>query len=141
MEHTVQLYTGVAFVAIGFFYLFMKLATMQKVSGELAVAVLQLVAFLTVGAYFLLSYKTIPQSYTQLGIIFLVVAGLAIGIGNFFIFKAFGAGPVHIVSPIVGMAIVIPAVAGLLFLGEHATVRSGLGLALAVVSIYLLTSG
>ena len=70
---------------------------------------------------------------------FALGAGVALVIAVVFYFLALSEGPTSVVVPIYGMFIVGGAVLGLVFLHEPFTLRKGLGILLAAVSIYLIS--
>ncbi len=69
---------------------------------------------------------------------FALGSGVALVIAVVFYFLALSEGPASVVVPIYGMFIIGGAVLGLVFLHEPLTLRKGLGILLAVVSIYLI---
>jgi transporter family protein len=69
---------------------------------------------------------------------FALCAGVALVVAVVFYFLALSEGPTSIVVPIYGMFIVGGAVLGLVFLHEPFTLRKGLGIFLAAVSVYLI---
>jgi transporter family protein len=68
---------------------------------------------------------------------FALGTGVALVIAVVFYFLALSEGPVSVVVPIFGMFIVGGAVLGVLFLHEPLTLRKGIGILLAAVSIIL----
>ncbi len=69
---------------------------------------------------------------------FLLGTGVALVIAVVSYFLALSTGPASIVVPVFGMFIVGGAVLGLLFLHEPLTLRKGIGILLAIASIYLI---
>jgi transporter family protein len=69
---------------------------------------------------------------------FALGAGVALVVAVVFYFLALSEGPTSVVVPIYGMFIVGGAVLGLVFLHEPFTLRKGIGILLAAVSIYLI---
>ncbi|MDZ7688102.1 MAG: EamA family transporter [Halobacteriales archaeon] len=66
-------------------------------------------------------------------------AGVALAVGILAYYRALELGPVSVVVPIFGMFIVGSAVVGVVFLDESVTARKVVGVALAVVAVYLVT--
>lgn len=67
-------------------------------------------------------------------------AGIALAIAVTSLFKGLAAGPASVVVPIYWMFIIGGALLGILFLGEPVTIRKSVGLAVAVLGIYLVAS-
>ena len=76
--------------------------------------------------------------FTKPGALWAYAAGLALTVAVGSLFKGLSLGPASVVVPIYGMFILGGAVLGIVFLHEPLTVRRGLGLALAVVGVYLV---
>jgi len=70
--------------------------------------------------------------------LFALGTGVALVVAVVFYFLALSEGPASVVVPIYGMFIVGGAVLGLLFLHEPFTLRKGLGILLAAISVYLI---
>jgi drug/metabolite transporter (DMT)-like permease len=71
-----------------------------------------------------------------------VLAGVLIAIGDFFMFKAFSSGlPVSIAGPVIsGGAVVFAALGGIVFFGESITWTKGLGIGLAALAAILISA-
>jgi len=70
---------------------------------------------------------------------YVLAAGLFLGIGILALYRSLSLGPVSVVSPIFAMFLVFSSVVGFLLLGEPFTARKALGIAFAVVSVYLVS--
>lgn len=68
---------------------------------------------------------------------YLYAAGICLAVGILAYYRAIALGPVSIVVPIFGLFIVTSSAVGVLFLDEAFTVRKALGVALALVAVYL----
>lgn len=66
-------------------------------------------------------------------------AGIALTIAVASLFKALSLGPASVVVPVYGMFIVGGAILGFIFLHEPVTLKKVLGIALAVIGIFLIT--
>jgi transporter family protein len=66
--------------------------------------------------------------------------GLALTVAVVSLFRALSLGPASVVVPIYGMFIVGGAILGMVFLDEPPDLRKVLGIALAAVSIFLITT-
>jgi len=67
--------------------------------------------------------------------------GIALTIAVVLLFRALSLGPASVVVPIYGMVIVGGAFLGMVFLDEPPTLRRLAGIALAVVSVFLIAAG
>lgn len=47
---------------------------------------------------------------------------------------------VSVLGPVTALYIIVPAVLGVVLLGENITLRKGVGIAMAMIAIYLLAS-
>ncbi|MCT9094948.1 EamA family transporter [Haloarchaeobius sp. HME9146] len=72
---------------------------------------------------------------------FVYAAGACLGIGILAYYKALSQGPVSVVSPIFAMFLVTSSIVGILVLDEPASARKLAGIALAGVSVYLVSTG
>ena len=66
--------------------------------------------------------------------------GIALTVAVASLFRALSLGPASVVAPIYGMFIVGGAILGIVFLNEPPNMRKLLGIALAIVSIYLIAT-
>ena len=71
--------------------------------------------------------------------LYVYVAGVALAVGILAYYRALELGPVSVVVPIFGMFIVGSAAVGVAFLDESLTARKVVGVALAVVAVYLVS--
>ena len=70
---------------------------------------------------------------------YLYLAGLFLAVGILAYYRALSLGPVSVVTPVFGMFLVTSSIVGIAVLGEPLTPRKLLGVALAVVAVYLVT--
>ena len=66
-------------------------------------------------------------------------AGVFLAVGILAYYRALELGPVSVVVPVFGMFIVGSAAVGVVFLDESLTARKVVGVALAVVAVYLVS--
>jgi transporter family protein len=66
--------------------------------------------------------------------------GIALTVAVASLFRALSLGPASVVVPIYGMFIVGGAILGIVFLNEPPNMRKLLGIALAIISIYLIAT-
>jgi transporter family protein len=71
---------------------------------------------------------------------YVLTAGALLTVGILSYYRALALGPVSVVTPIFAMFLVGASAIGFVFLDEPFTVRKGAGIALAVVSVYLVSS-
>lgn len=136
----IALLTATAYAA---YNVFVKVAA-ADVEEVLGAVILQAVALLLGGALlvWLLITRDAPLAVTQRGVLFSVLAGLAVGAAEILSFYVFARGlSITVGLPlIIGGSVGIGAVLGVVFLGETLTATRAAGLALMVVAIGLLTA-
>jgi bacterial/archaeal transporter family protein len=66
--------------------------------------------------------------------------GISLAVAVTSLFRALSLGPASVVAPIYGMFIVGGAILGMVFLDEPPNLRKLLGIALAIISIYLIAT-
>jgi len=66
--------------------------------------------------------------------------GIALTVAVVSLFRALSLGPASVVAPIYGMFIVGGAILGMVFLHEAPNLRKLLGIALAIVSVFLIAT-
>lgn len=71
--------------------------------------------------------------------VYAYAAGVFLAVGILAYYRALELGPVSVVVPIFGMFIVGSAAVGVAFLDESLTARKVVGVALAVVAVYLVS--
>ncbi len=81
------------------------------------------------------AYATTPAA----GYVYVAGGFLAIGILAYY--AALEAGPVSVVVPIYGLFIVGSSAVGIAFLGEELTATRAIGIAVAILAIYLAATG
>lgn len=70
---------------------------------------------------------------------YMYAAGICLAVGILAYYRALAAGPVSVVVPIFGLFLVASSVLGIAFLDEALTFRKAVGIALAVVAVFLTT--
>ncbi|MFH1786420.1 MAG: EamA family transporter [archaeon] len=135
-----QIYAILSLVLLGAFYTSMKFALAAGINPQLAAVVLQFAALVSVGIYFIANRASIPLQYTQTSLTYAVLAGVFVGAANLVLYLALSSGPVSKISPITGMAVMIPAVVGILYFKEPASLKVMAGLLCAVAGILLLST-
>ncbi|MXR50125.1 EamA family transporter [Halovenus sp. WSH3] len=71
---------------------------------------------------------------------YMYAAGAFLAIAILAYYRALEAGPVSVVTPIFGTFLVLSSVVGIVALGESLSVRKGLGIVLAGVAIWLVST-
>lgn len=67
-------------------------------------------------------------------------AGVFLTVGILSYYRALALGPVSAVTPVFGLFLVVSSVVGVTLLDEPFTARKAVGIALAVVAVYLVTA-
>ncbi|MFZ2620635.1 MAG: hypothetical protein WAX89_07175 [Alphaproteobacteria bacterium] len=128
--------------SLGMGFVFHKLASphISQLLGAILVS-----GFAVCMGLLLFGFKGFPVSqltYSWLGIVLILLAGLGAFGMDYFTLSAFNAGvPTSIGGPIImGLSVVVPAAIGILFMGESFGLYKAMALAMVVVGITLLAS-
>ncbi|WP_129117026.1 EamA family transporter [Halegenticoccus tardaugens] len=78
-------------------------------------------------------YLTHPKSP------YIYAAGVCLAVGILAYYRALALGPVSVVAPIFGMFLAVSSLIGVAFLHESLTARKLLGIAFAVLAVYLVS--
>jgi transporter family protein len=116
-----------------------KLAT-RDLSSDAVAAVTNGMLALVALAVALAAGDSITRTLTHPDRVYVLAAGVCLSVGIIAYYRALKLGPVSVVVPIFGLFLVTSAIIGILFLDEGLTLRKGVGIALAVVAV-LLVSG
>ncbi len=68
-----------------------------------------------------------------------LAAGVFLGIGILALYRSLALGPVSVVTPIFAMFLAFSSLIGIVVLGESFTLRKGVGIAFAVLAVYLVS--
>ena len=131
-----------AAVLYGAHQIFTKMAA-DRISDGLGGFVVEGTAALTILAYlaWLRWFGTWNQTGSAAGVYYSVLTGICVGAGTIFFFLLFQkGGPLSSVPMILAGGAAIMAVAGILFFKEPATWPRLLGVALALLGLFLLRS-
>ena len=131
-------------VLYGFHNVCTKLAA-GKISDQLGGLVLEGTAAILILAYivFLRFQGDDPIHFTKEGLLFSMLAGASVAVGSILYFRIFrSGGDLSIAGPLVlvGGSLLMVTV-GIVGMGEKISWQNGLGLALGMASIYLLSTG
>ena len=135
-------YAVLAAVLYGLHQIFTKMAA-DRISDGLGGFVVEGTAALTILAYlaWLRWFGTWNQTGSAAGVYYSVLTGICVGAGTIFFFLLFQkGGPLSSVPMILAGGAAIMAVAGILFFKEPATWPRLLGVALALLGLFLLRS-
>jgi transporter family protein len=72
--------------------------------------------------------------------VYIYAAGLCLAVGILAYYRALAEGPVSVVVPIFGLFLVTSSVFGVAFLDETLTARKVVGVVLALVAVYLVST-
>ena len=98
------------------------------------------VASVILMAYFALSYKELSNKINESSIILALSLIILIAIANAFIFLAYvNGGPVSLVIPIINLATLISVGIAIVYFHEEVTIQIAAGIALGLISVFLLT--
>jgi drug/metabolite transporter (DMT)-like permease len=98
------------------------------------------VASIILMAYFALSYKELSNKMNESSIILALSLIILISIANAFIFLAYvNGGPVSLVIPIINLATLISVGIAIVYFHEEVTIQIAAGIALGLISVFLLT--
>lgn len=114
-----------------------KLATRDLPSTTVALVTNGMLALAAL-AVVLVTREDLAGALTHPDAKYMLAAGAFLSVGILAYYRALALGPVSVVVPIFGTFLVTSAAAGVLLLDEPLTARKVLGIALAVVAIYLV---
>lgn len=124
-------------VLLGIHYFLAKVISPHVATSVIALACC-IVCIPIIFAYiYFTNTPLIPDSKQYLGYAFLI--GIPAAIGILTLYMAIGRGPVSIVMPIYGLNAMVTVALGILILHEPLSPQRGIGVALAVVAIILLS--
>jgi transporter family protein len=121
----------------GFWAFLPKLAT-RYIDANSAM-VYQVLGGVLVGVGVLVAMKFKVQ-FNIPGFSYGIATGLLGFLGAFFYLLAVSKGPISLVAPISAVYPMIAILMGLIFLNEFVTAKQGVGIALSVVAIYLIST-
>jgi transporter family protein len=114
-----------------------KLATRDLPSTTVAFVTNGMLAVAALGIV-LLTGSDLGRALTHPDAKYMFVAGVLLSVGIIAYYRALALGPVSVVVPVFGLFLVTSAAAGVVLLDEPLTTRKVLGVALAVIAIYLV---
>ena len=141
MAATYLPYALLAMVAYAFVAPLMRVATTGSDAVPSDVAVVVSNGFLIAMAVAVLWYtdQEVAGHLTSPKMAYVLAAGFFLGVGILALYRSLALGPVSVVTPIYAMFLVFSSVIGFLVLGEAFTLRKGLGIAFAVLAVYLVS--
>ncbi|UCG95283.1 MAG: EamA family transporter [archaeon] len=100
-----------------------------------------LIAYMCAGAFTaVVWYFTPGKVITLTGVKYVALAAFFGMIGMIMMVSALKQGPVHIVSPIRSMALLVTVVLAIFILGEKLTLVKGIGIVFATIALILLST-
>lgn len=130
-------YALVALVAYTFVAPLTKLATRDLPSSTVALVTNGMLAVAALGVV-LATRGDLAGALTHPDAKYMYAAGAFLSVGILAYYRALSLGPVSVVVPVFGTFLVTSAAAGVVLLDEPLTARKVLGVALAVIAIYLV---
>jgi transporter family protein len=131
-----------AAVLYGMHQIFTRMAS-EQIGDGLGGFVVEASAALTILVYLAYLYVAGPwdQKASSVGVLYSVLTGLCVGVGTVFFFLLFQkGGPLSAVPMILAGGAAIMAVAGIFFFHESASAQRIVGIALAIIGLFLLRS-
>lgn len=115
---------------------------MGNLSPQLGITIRTAVALIILAAVSFPQWKLIPQAGSR-ALLYMVIGGgiVAGAVGMLFFYTAIKGAPLTRVMPIAFTSPLFGAVMGILFSGEPLTLKMGIGIALTIGGIILLTTG
>ena len=137
-------YLGWALVALVGYSVFTplaRIATRQVPSTVVALVANTILATSALAVVLYTNGTDIGQYLTGTPVVYMVSAGVFLTVGILAYYRALSLGPISVVTPIYGMFLVGSSVIGIVALGEPLSARKAVGIALAVVAVYLTATG
>ena len=114
----------------------------ENVNSDFATFLRTLVVIAALGAILYFSDQFQPlESLSQKSVIFIVLSGLATGASWVCYFRALKLGNASQVAPIDKLSVVLVAIIGAMFLGEHLSVSNWAGVGLITIGAILVALG
>ncbi|WP_380676175.1 EamA family transporter [Salinigranum sp. GCM10025319] len=133
------LWALVACISYSFVPPLVRVAT-REIPSDVAALMSNVVLVAVIFALVVHSGVNVTQYVRSASAVYLLAAGLFLGVGIVAYYRALELGPVTHVVPIFAMFIVGGSVLGVAFLGEDLSVRNVMGIVFGLVAIYLITS-
>lgn len=130
-------YALLALVAYTFVAPLTKLATRELPSSTVALVTNAILAIVALGVV-LATRGDLASALVHPDAKYMYAAGAFLAVGILAYYRALSLGPVSVVVPVFGTFLVTSAAAGVVVLDEPLTARKVLGVALAVVAVYLV---
>jgi len=131
----------VALVGYSIFTPLAQLATQQVPSTVVALVANTILATSALVVVLYTNGGDIGQYLTGTPLVYMLGAGAFLTVGILAYYRALSMGPISVVTPIYGMFLVGSSLIGVVVLGEPLSARKAAGIGLAVVAVYLTTTG
>ena len=112
---------------------------MQEIPADTVALVTNGMLVLAALGVVLATDQPLRSSLTGEHALYMYAAGICLAVGILAYYRALAAGPVSVVVPIFGLFLVASSVIGIAFLDEALTLRKAVGIALAIVAVFLTT--
>ncbi|MFB6308845.1 MAG: EamA family transporter [Haloarculaceae archaeon] len=113
-----------------------KLAT-AEIPSDVVLLISNSILVIVAAGIVLVSDVSVTPYLTEQRAVYAYGAGIALTVGIASYYRALAGGPVSVVVPIFGMFIATSSIIGIAFLDEPLTARKVVGIALAVLAVYL----
>lgn len=140
-EANYVLWALVALVGYSVFTPLAQVATREVPSTVVALVANTVLALSALGVVLYTNGGSFGRYLTGTPLLYMLGAGAFLTVGILAYYRALSAGPISVVTPIYGMFLVGSSIIGIVLLGESVSIRKAVGIALAVVAVYLTATG
>lgn len=134
-------YALLTFVFWGIFQFLLKVASKQDdYATMLFFALAAIISAGTIFAGYYIYNKELTEPIQLTPLILIGLAGITATLGNLFFNQAVNKGPINKVAPIVGLALILPVVLGVVILREPVNWKIVTGVVLAAASVIVISS-
>ena len=129
------LFAVLAFLFWGFWGFFPKIASQYVGAKSLLIYETLGIILVSIPFFLLLGFKL---EFHAVGTTFAVLTGIAAALGSFFFFLALKKGFVSVIAPFTALYPLVTVLLAVLILREPLTIKQGVGIFLALVSVLFL---
>ncbi len=131
----------VALAAYTLVPLLMRVATtgVDAIPSDVATMISNTILVVAAAAVVVATSQSVTPHLNSTKAPYAIAAGLCLAVGILAYYRALSLGPVSVVTPVFGLFLVTSSILGMAFLGESVTTRKLVGIAFAVLAVYLVT--